>query len=315
MCLVSFSKKSNYNSLNKILKLNGSPTWGYIDITNVCNHQCSWCYNACGILPHSQKRFMTISEFNSILNKLEEIGITQITITGGEPTLHKNLKDFIKLATKKFDTHIASNGDFIDSELALFFANNNVKQTQLNFQGSRFHNQIHNSPDSFNRLKQTIYNLQKANVDVVTMTTIGDYLIDYIQEIFSEAAKLGIERVRVWDATGAAAENYFPKKMPIKELFEYCQKIANNLGYIYSLSYEPYFDADVNCKCPQLQNMYVSIKVDGNVTPCAVKLKDSDNKICNIHNLSATEFLKAYLEFNKRLREKLENKICCFLRI
>ena len=305
MCLVSFSKTKYYNSLDKINKFQGSPTWGYIDITNACNHFCPWCYNG---MPEN-RIFMKLSDFKKILSKLSDIGIFQITITGGEPTLHPEFKDFVKEG-RNFNLHIASNGDYISQSLSDFLACNNVKQVQFNFQGSRFHDKIHNVKGCFAKLKKSVRNVLKSGITAVTMTTIGDYLINYIDEIFKEADELGIERIRVWEAAGKFGTKWMTNK-DIKSIFEKCRVEAEKLGFIYSLSYEPLFDADINFKCPQLQNLIISVKTDGRIT-CGVAETIFDNTITNIFETESKEILKKYLAFNKKILGK--KKIFCFAR-
>ena len=68
----------------------------YLEITNVCNKNCSFC--------HGTKRapkFMTIEEFNIATDKL--IGITEYIYLHilGEPLCHPQIFNFIKSATKK----------------------------------------------------------------------------------------------------------------------------------------------------------------------------------------------------------------------
>ena len=307
MCLVSFSKNKDYNSLDKIKKFDGLPKWGYIDITNVCNHKCSWCYNG---RTHN-KIFMRLADFKNILDKFSEIGIFQITITGGEPTLHPEFKEFVK-AANKFNLHIASNGDFISYELAIFFADNDVKQVQFNFQGSKFHDKVHQSVGSFVKVCQSIENVRKAGITAVTMTTLGPYLIDYIGEIFREAEALTIDRIRVWDAIGAPANNYW-KNIDLATVFEKCRNEANKLEYIYSLSYESLFNADINFYCPQLQNMFISVKSDGRITCCSGDNFDFDNTIIkNAFQINASDLLTEYLAYNKKI---LQNRgPYCFVR-
>lgn len=81
----------------------------YIEITNVCNMNCSFCHG------HSrEKRFMTLNEFESILDKLE--GQTKYVYYHlmGEPLLHPKLTDFIKAASEKdFRSVITTNGTLL----------------------------------------------------------------------------------------------------------------------------------------------------------------------------------------------------------
>lgn len=81
----------------------------YIEITNVCNMNCSFCHG------HSrEKKFMTLNEFEIILDKLN--GQTKYVYYHlmGEPLLHPQLTDFLKAASEKgFRSVITTNGTLL----------------------------------------------------------------------------------------------------------------------------------------------------------------------------------------------------------
>ncbi|MBP7654002.1 radical SAM protein [Candidatus Dependentiae bacterium] len=306
MCLVSYSKVKDYDSLKKIKNFTGTPTWAYVAITDNCNHNCPWCYNK----HDNPKKDMSITDFKKILKKFKKIGIYQITLTGGEPLLHPQLKNFIK-AAQNFNIHIATNGDKITVELADFFARNNISQIQYNFQGSRFHNSIHKKGDvSYSRLIESVKNTMKAGITSVAMITVGKYLIPYISEVFKEAADLNFNRIRVWETAGNNQNDWDGEK-EIKSMFKLCAKEAKKAGFIHTLSYDPFVEADVNIHCPQIKNMFISVNPNCSVSACCVK-QNRNNLIADLKKLPAKKFLNIYLEYNRKLVSEYCGK--CFIR-
>ena len=82
----------------------------YVEITNICNRSCSFCPGTKRAL-----RKMNIDEFSLITDKLR--GITEYLYLHvmGEPTTHKDLPDFIGLASEKgFKCAITTNGTLLD---------------------------------------------------------------------------------------------------------------------------------------------------------------------------------------------------------
>lgn len=81
----------------------------YLEITNVCNKNCSFC--------HGTKRppkFMTMAEFDLVTDKL--VGITEYIYLHilGEPLCHPLIFDFIALASKKgFKVAVTTNGSLL----------------------------------------------------------------------------------------------------------------------------------------------------------------------------------------------------------
>jgi len=74
-------------------------------ITSKCNLSCAYCHR----LP-SAKDFIEVSAYKQCLIALQKIGTKIINITGGEPLLHSNWRDFIKLAKQMgFIVNMTSN--------------------------------------------------------------------------------------------------------------------------------------------------------------------------------------------------------------
>ena len=56
------------------LRRTGTPTWVYVVVCDNCSHRCSWCYGGFdGDLSH----FMSHEEFETILEKMASVGVTQ----------------------------------------------------------------------------------------------------------------------------------------------------------------------------------------------------------------------------------------------
>ena len=81
----------------------------YVEITNICNMNCSFCHG------HKRPpRQMTLAEFSYILDNLN--GITQYVYYHlmGEPLIHPELSNFLKLAKDKgFKSIITTNGTML----------------------------------------------------------------------------------------------------------------------------------------------------------------------------------------------------------
>lgn len=88
-----------------------------IALLNYCNLNCSYCFANDFIL--EEKKFLSLDNFNYILNFLDLNELTKIGIIGGEPTLHPDFSNFIKILKEKFKKSIVvfTNG----IELASFY--------------------------------------------------------------------------------------------------------------------------------------------------------------------------------------------------
>jgi len=291
MCLVSFSKSESYSAKNKLSKFNSkSPKWAYIEITSSCSHKCSWCY---GGFNNHHSDYMTVRDFEIILEKCKEIGITQITLSGGEPTEHPDFLEMVELATYEFDTHVASHGDWTEDFASQMFIHG-VKQVQFNYQGKKRHDQIH-GVESYAKQIRSIEDVQGVNIDTVATVTVGEFNIKDLPEIFKELDDLGISRIRVWEATGLG--NKFRKNRSAKEIFQACQEEASKLGYNFTQSYDPDFNGDVGVACLSLSKLFMYIKSDSTVLYCGAVPSLLNTPVADFKTQSAPEILESYNTF------------------
>ena len=83
----------------------------YVEITNICNRNCSFCPGTVRPL-----RRMSLPEFDTVTDRLR--GVTEYLYyhVMGEPLTHPDLPDFIRLATSKgFKSAITTNGTLLPS--------------------------------------------------------------------------------------------------------------------------------------------------------------------------------------------------------
>ena len=82
----------------------------YVEITNICNLRCSFCHG------HSRApRRMTAQEFSCVLDRLEGVTNHVYYHLMGEPLLHPELPNFIRLANaRNFRSVITTNGTLLD---------------------------------------------------------------------------------------------------------------------------------------------------------------------------------------------------------
>lgn len=84
----------------------------YVEITNICNMNCSFCHG------HSrQLKQMTIAEFENVLTKIS--GFTNYIYYHlmGEPLTHPSLTEFIRIASDKgFKSMITTNGTLLKQQ-------------------------------------------------------------------------------------------------------------------------------------------------------------------------------------------------------
>ena len=87
----------------------------YIEITNICNLNCSFC-------PKNSrpKKFMSIEEFDKITDEISPLTNIVCLHLMGEPLLHPNIKEIFEICNKKrLNVYLTTNGTLIKQNLDL----------------------------------------------------------------------------------------------------------------------------------------------------------------------------------------------------
>ena len=98
----------------------------YIEITNVCNLNCPFCPQI-----KREKEFMNIENFTTIINKIKNYTNHIYLHIKGEPLMHPNLDEIIKIANKNnLNLNITTNGRLLKDKLDIM-NNNKIYSTLL----------------------------------------------------------------------------------------------------------------------------------------------------------------------------------------
>lgn len=287
MCLVTFSWKET-GSLEKIrsFQQNYKPKWAVVEITDKCNFNCEWCYMGCRVTKVG--KCMTKHTFSMILHILQNAGIIQVTLGGGEPLIHPNLIEFVSLVKQKnMIVHIISNGWFIDEPMAIKLGNAGADQVQMNIDSvnPEKHDAIRGIKGSHARTLKAFQYIKKAGITGVCQTVLTTRNIDEIKDIIILARNLGIERIRVWDmvpaGSGMDKKNLVPGNY-IEILHELTEFVIKH-GAKNIISYEPFFAPQktgipvYHVPCPAGNGLYLAIDIDGFVKYCSTHRKSLYN--------------------------------------
>jgi len=164
--------------------------------TQGCNFRCGYCHNPSLVLPHLFKTHPTISELlvydylQSRVNWLDGV-----VITGGEPTLQPDLRDFIqKVKEMGYDVKLDTNGtnpqllDELISNALIDYVAMDIK-TLLTRDCYRKVTGVKNS-DLITNIKQSLAILRQSGINYQLRTTIipkihNEYVINRLKLQFT----------------------------------------------------------------------------------------------------------------------------------
>ncbi len=237
----------------------------YIEITNVCNLQCDFC-------PKTKRvpKFLTIPEFEYIIEGVAPYTKFIYLHIMGEPLLHENLKAFIEIAAQKnIKVNLTTNGTLLSPE----------KEFLLELSALR---QINISLHSF-----------EANEQYLTLQEYVKSVMSFVKKA-AKYSKL-LCSVRLWnmdfgDIRGANSLNreiltLIEHELELKEslekklLREHSCKVGHNVYLNMAQKFEwpdikgSMFNEEVFCYGLRDQ---IGVLVDGTVVPCCL---DSEGTI------------------------------------
>ena len=150
-----------------------------IELTSRCNERCIHCY-----IPHENKLFDIKPElYYSVLEQLEKMGTFGLTLSGGEPLLHPQFKEFLIAAKEKdFYISVLSNLTLLTEEIieAMKYKNKCSVQISLYSMIPEHHDAITTIPGSFEKTKKAILRLIENDIPVqISCPTLSVNKDDY----------------------------------------------------------------------------------------------------------------------------------------
>lgn len=174
-----------------------SPLEMSFHLTHDCNLRCAHCYLSAG---DPSEKELTPEEMDIVLDKLIDMKIFKILLTGGEPMLRKDFFHIVKKLYHKMWIMLSTNGNFIDEnnveEITKY-----VKEFAISIDGAtaKSHDQFRCVNGSFDKVIRSIYlinNMGDRNIRLVINTTLGKHNINEIDEIVDMVISLNANTIR-----------------------------------------------------------------------------------------------------------------------
>jgi len=163
-----------------------------IALTYGCNNECPHCYNESDRL---QMPSLPLNEWYAVLDRLAELGVPHLILTGGEATLHPDLPKVIRYADQLgMVVGLNTNGRHIAHKPYMEeLAEAGLNHVQVTLDSSRA--EVHNAmmgAQAFDQTVQGIENAAASRVHVITNTTLMRANMDHVEEIIDFLYMLGI---------------------------------------------------------------------------------------------------------------------------
>lgn len=269
-------------------------------LTNRCNLKCLHCATSSD---SSQPDLLSTEQIKTIFDKIFNLNIDSIIITGGEALIRKDIKELLQYARKSYsgEINILTNGSFIDKEMAALLKEC-VSAVSISVDGyDEKSTDFVRGSGAYNKIMNAIAHLKEAGFDkdtIILSMTITEQNFNHIEAFQNMCEKLNVKGgVRQFTATGRGLENY--ESIGIKDYLE------NGVNSIKELdTIRESLKCMIFCRAGISK---LSIDESGDMYPCLV-LKREDYKFGNILKDNLEELFKseAYHEF---IRNKLRSSM------
>lgn len=137
----------------------------WLTLNRECNLRCKWCY-AQGTGFGSDKR-IEIKLAKNLIRLISDMGISNLTLTGGEPMLYVGIEEVIKFAASMgMSVSLVTNGRGLnDKDNIARLSQSGLKRVELSLKGSSSEDYIKNTGnDCWNKVIEAIRSLSEANI-------------------------------------------------------------------------------------------------------------------------------------------------------
>lgn len=167
------------------------------EITNACNLRCRHCYVAAGAKLEEE---LDTREALQLVDELDRIGVTDITISGGEPFLRSDLWQIIEeITTRKIPFILYTNATLLDKEKIRKLVEHNVKAIALSLNGAtpETHNFVQNA-NTFEKVLHAIQQLNDQEIKVQALFTLMKVNASEVNALFELARSLNISSICIY---------------------------------------------------------------------------------------------------------------------
>lgn len=204
-----------------------APLIVFLEVTRRCNLACQYCFTE----KHRRKRLeieLDLPDFKRLFDEMSSLGVSELVIGGGEPTLRADLFEILESARENdLVTSITTNGTLVTPEIAKQFASYSLRYIRVSLDGTEETNNSLRGKGAYEKAVRGISMLQDAGNDVGLRMVLNAVTIDKIHESIEIAEHfgcktLGISTIR---PSGKALDNEYLYMLPKEEHYRAISEI------------------------------------------------------------------------------------------
>jgi len=171
-----------------------APSTVDVFLTRACNLKCSHCFSLGG---RPLKDELSFQEWISVLNQLEDVGVLQLRLNGGEPFMRRRIHDILfHLKRMRCFKVMITNGTMLDEKAIDALVDSDITPTvSLDGATARVHDDFRGVPGAFDMTMRALRLLQQKRVTYGINTCVHSGSIGQIEDMIQLAIDLGATRI------------------------------------------------------------------------------------------------------------------------
>lgn len=242
----------------------------HVEIANECNERCLHCY-----IPHELKtKVIDSSLFYRIVEEGRNLNIINVTLSGGEPLLHKDFIFFLRKCRElDLSVNVLSNLTLLTDEIVREMVKNPLLcvQTSIYSMNPEVHDNITKMKGSLKKTKSSVLKLLDLGIPV----QISCPIMKQNKESFADVVKWGKDHnitvatdyviFASYDHTNCNLVNRLSLE-EVREVFD-SQLTKDYADYLYDSAKEKYALTGDDSIC-SICRYYLCVSAEGDVFPC-----------------------------------------------
>lgn len=166
----------------------------YFELTGACNLLCKHCYIFTSEKKRARPDNLTAGKIDSVVNDAKTLGLQQLTFTGGEIFLRKDLKTILN-GLVKYDIpfNLLTNLTLVKNKDVDWLSKLPIGLISTSLDGMQFeHDAFRGKQGSFERTLNVLLSLRSHNIPVKVSVSVHDENLDSAKYLFEYLDGLGI---------------------------------------------------------------------------------------------------------------------------
>ncbi len=168
------------------------------NVTSSCDLKCKHCYIGDNV---DTSKELDEKEARQLVNRLGDIGVPLLFMTGGEPLLRDDIFDIIEnCRDNNITTVLSSNGLLLEEDKVRDLKRHEVHFNAVSLYGpKKVHDDVVGLPGSYEKIMRGVQNCIENDINVCFKTVVSNYTYPHIPYIIEKGLDMGVKAFYLCD--------------------------------------------------------------------------------------------------------------------